>query len=152
MHKPATKVFFGAWAVWLLYQLVRLATSYVWTRPGVGSYEYGMAFGGATTVGLGGWLAWRLYCRPRRSTSIWFAIICVILVWKFCVADILLFMHPALGGYTFSGAVAHWWLRIFSSVRVALASLLPIPLLAVSLTYWPIYCRKRKVETSDHAA
>lgn len=146
------KVFFGAWGVWFVYQVARVSTDYVWTKPNAASYDYGATFGGAVVVGLGAWLAWRLYQRPRRSTTFWLMIICTILTWKFWVGGIFFFMHPSLGGHTFEGAVAQWWSRSTSGFGVALITFLPLPLVAASVIYWPAYCKKRKVEAIDHAA
>src|SRR4051812_39272293 len=98
------------------------------------------------------WRWGRLYQRPRRSTAIWLIIICAILIWKFWLGGIIFFMHPSLGGHSFGGAVAQWWSRSISGFGVALATFLPLPLVAASIIYWPAYCRKRKVEVIDHAA
>jgi hypothetical protein len=148
----ATKAFLGAWTVWFLHQVFRLTTDYVWTKPNAVYYEYSAALGGPVLVGFGGWLAWRLYQRAYLSTAIWFFVICAILFWKFWISGIVFSMHDSLGGHTFSEAIAQWWSRTISSFGSALGSLLPLPLLAVSIACWPFYCRKRRIETIDYPA
>jgi hypothetical protein len=152
MHTKRTKIFFAAWGVWLVYLLIRVATDSVWTKPGAAYIEYSATFGGAIVLSLGAWLAWRLYQRPSRSTAVWLIIICAILVWKFWVGGIIFFMHPSLGGYSFGDAVARWWSRSISGFGVALATFLPLLLIAASVIYWPGYCRKRRIEVIDSAA
>jgi hypothetical protein len=147
--KTAAKLFLGSWVLWSVYQIIRLATDYDWTTSGVHAYNYGAAIGSPLLVSIGAWLAWSLYRRPSRSKSGWFRVLCLILAWKFWIGAILFSMNPNLGGYSFGEAVAFWWSRWTSSFRIALPVLLPLPLLAVSLLYWPRYCGKRKAAMAD---
>ena len=156
MRNLAPKIILPAWGIWFACQLFRLAADTRWMRPQSGASAYGFAigfaFGGPVLVGIAAWLAWRLFQEPRRRTMIWFIVLCVFLSWKFWIGEIVIYMHPSLGGLKFGEAVAKWWARSTADLGTACASLLPPLLTVVSIGYWPVYCRSRKQETSDHAA
>lgn len=150
---------FTAWCVWFAYQIFFLATQPIWNpswrRSIHSSSEWGAAVGGAfegpVLIGIAAWLAWRLYVRPPRlSLTIWFLVICALLIWKYWVSAILLFMLPAFGGSSLLGAVAQWWSASTSTLDTALVMLLPPPFLIFSMIYWPIYCRRIERQDPDY--
>jgi len=148
---------FAAWSVFFAYQLFFLVTHQLWDplwrRSLRNSTEWGSAvggaFGGPIMVGIAVWLAWRLYARPPRlSTTIWFIVVCAILIWRNWLGAILMFMHP-LFGHTFLGAVAQWWSASTSSLYTAMVMLFPPPFLIFSMIFWPIYCRRIERQETD---
>src|SRR5580765_2709930 len=139
MQKVTPRIVLAGWGLWVFWRLFLLFTASVW-RSGGSPVAWGMTIGGFVVPAIGGWLAWQLYARPRRSVAVWFAVFCILLLWKFYVGEIVFRMHPAMGGLTFSGAAAAWWSSVTASVISAITTVLSLVLLLFSLVYWPRYC------------
>ena len=150
MRKITPKILLGGWSLWIVYRLIMFCTDPIW-RSGGGPMMWSGPIGMLAVPALGGWLAWRLYLRPRRSTAIWFAVLCVLLLWKFCFGDIAFRMLPAMGSHTFGGAVAAWWSLVTSSLLSAVATVFSLPLVLFSIFFWPAYCLRQQLEPDGHA-
>src|SRR5262245_56677518 len=131
MRKNASKILLTGWCLWVGLRLVRVILDPVWSSS-ANIYTKAAVLGGLLVPALGCWMAWRLYQQPRRSLSVWFAVVCAFALWKFSIGSIIFFMHPSLGGHTFGGACAEWWHRSTSSILPFLDSIPPTILLVVS--------------------
>jgi hypothetical protein len=141
MQKAAPKIVLSGWCLWVLYRLAVFFTDSI--PRSAGATDWGAAIGGVLVPAIGCWLAWRLYARPRRGLAIWFTLVCLILLWKFCLASIMFRMFPSMGGLTLSGAIAAWWSLAASSLISAAMTVFSLGLIIFSLAYWPAYCLKR---------
>jgi hypothetical protein len=63
-----------------------------------------------------------------------------VLLWKFYAGEIMLGMHPQLGGHTFRQSVAVWLSRNTFSISHFVLWFPPMLLLAASVAFYPIYC------------
>jgi hypothetical protein len=140
MQKAVPKIFLGGWCLWVLYRLVQFLTSSIW-HTNASYLAWGRAVSFVAIPALGGWLAWQLYERPNGKRATWLAVVCLLLLWKFFVADLL------LGMPTFAERVHYWWSAVSASPIFLLMYIFSFCLLWYSLLFWPGYCLKRKKAT-----
>jgi hypothetical protein len=134
-----------AWCGWFARELGMLAASKIWdiqfSVDHDTSVKIGVSFGNPLLVGLGGWFALRLYDQPKRSRAIPFILVCLVLLWKYSLANIVFPMLPQFGGLTLTQAMDRWWSFSTSSLGRMIASILIPGFLVFSIGYWPVYCR-----------
>jgi hypothetical protein len=143
------RVILVLWAIWFLYQLNSLIlnpafrsadkTLFHWT------YISATVFGTLGFIGITGWLAYRLFRRPRTVTAVWFIILSLLLLWKFCIANIFAFMSPKMGEHTLFESIALWWSFVTSHPLRTVEQLFYPIFILICLVYWPFYCGKRKL-------
>jgi hypothetical protein len=139
------KIVLSAWCLWVLYRLIVFFTDSI-SRHRNSWVDWSVPFGAVLVPAIGCWLAWRLYARPRRGLAVWFVVVCLILLWKFCFGMIVFQMLPSMGGLTFSAAVAAWWSLTTSSLISAAMTVFSLALILFSTAYWPVYCLRRRVQ------
>ena len=128
---------FAAWCLWLVVQIgvvltdlpERNAPALVWVAY----------FSCIPMIAGGCVLTWVLAKQPRKGFSVVLAILSAILLWKFYAGEIMLGMHPQLGGYTFRQSVAVWLSRNTASIGHFVLWFPPMLLLAASVAFYPIY-------------
>ena len=143
------RIILALWAIWFLYQLNSLIlnpafrssdkTVFDWTYIGA------TVCGTLGVIGITGWLAYRLFRRPRTVTAVWFIILSLLLLWKFCIANLLVFMSPQMGEHTFFESIPLWWSFVNSHPLRTFEQLFYPIFILMSLVYWPFYCGKRKL-------
>ena len=152
MQKRLPFAFLSVWVLWALYQLAWSIAAAPWrSNPGDWPSQgtaYGTAFGGFFLVSAGASLAWLLLREPNRGLRVCFMAVNVVLLWKFWIGAILVYMHPIMGGHSLPGAAGEWFKHATSSVRGVLATLLPPALILVSMVFWPTYCNTRNTSTT----
>ena len=138
MCKFATKVLFAAWCGWLAVHICVVVSQRFGTAASV--LVWAVTLGGVMMIAGGCVLSGLLIRFPNRGLSVVLAVLSGSLLWKFYVGEIVFSMHPELGGYTFSQAVAAWVSRHTVSVSRFLLWFAPMILLGASLVFYPIYC------------
>ena len=145
MRKIAPKVILAGWCLWVLQRIVVLVGDPVW-HSGGSSFIFGSVFGAVMVPAIGAWLAWRLHMRPSRGVALWFVAICLLSLWKFCFAEILLRIYPSSAGHTLGWAVQDWWASHASSVTHAITKFGSLTLVVFSMVYTIPLCRRPDVK------
>jgi hypothetical protein len=139
LERGFPKLLVTAWCLWVLLRIIRVVPNPVWTSP-TSTNVKAVWLGSLLIPVLGCWLAAQLYREPRRGLTLWFAAVCLIVLWKFWIANIVFLMHPIMGGYSLGGACEEWWHRSTSGVLPFLDSIPPVILAIVSAAYWLRRC------------
>jgi hypothetical protein len=131
------KIGFVAWCVWLVIELGVVAMH----LPGQGASRniWAASIGGLPMIAGGCVLAWFLAKQPNGGLAVVLVILCVLLLCKFYLSEIIFEMSPRLGGYTFSQSVSVWWSNHTARLGRFLLWFPPMLLLIGSLVFYPIY-------------
>lgn len=129
---------FAGWFLWLGVQTALVLKDL--PPPEAPIFVWFTAFGGIPMIALGCALTWAILKQPRRRLWIGLIILCTILLWKFYVGEIVLGMHPKLGGYTLSESLHVWFSRNTSGVYHFVLWLPSLLLVTASFFFYPIYC------------
>lgn len=154
MKKLAPKILVSCWGVWFVYLIARLFIERHWGSSQLiadHGTPYAMSFDCPLVVAITSTVAWRLHQRPRNTTAIAFLVFCAILIWKFWIGSIVMWMHPSMGGHTLNQAFSQWWSHGTTNTRLTLATLLPPVLVLFSVFYWPNHCRQKSMENGGQA-
>jgi len=135
----------GAWGLWFAALVVSLFTNRSWLETQGHDIQsnavvWGDRLGVLIEAGIAGWLAWRLYQRPSRRLTVWFSILCVLLLWKSWIGPALLLR--GFGKYFAFGPIFWWSFLDRITANKFLLWVLPSQLVLFSLVVWPAYCRR----------
>lgn len=127
------RISLAGWSCWLIVKLIVVVAFGSWRSLSRPVFQHVIDFAIPTTAMF---VSFELCRSPQQKRAFLLAAICLLAFWRYCLGDIVLHMHPDVGGLSFAASVADWWHRSTSSLARALLTLPFTFFVVLSIPAW----------------